>query len=106
MEPGAELCVLPRATKQHKLMFERVLDESPAERAKHYRTLARTAEANAAATNLPQARAAHLRSAHRWNTLAALMELGKDYTPRRIARVASARSRTRAPATAMPKTMG
>lgn len=67
-------------------MLERIFHETPAERARHYRVLAMTAEANAAATPLPSLRAAFLRSAERWNTLAALLEMGKGYSPRKVAR--------------------
>jgi hypothetical protein len=78
-------------------MFERVFGESPAERARHYRVLAMTASTNAAAASLPQLQAAYLRSAERWNTLAALMELGSGYTPRKIGKPVAARSSTRTP---------
>ncbi|MGH6890370.1 MAG: hypothetical protein ACREHF_14450 [Rhizomicrobium sp.] len=76
-------------------MFEQVLDESPAARARQYRALAMTAEASAAVESLPQLRAAYLRTADRWNTLAGLLELGSGYAPRKIAKPAAARSRTR-----------
>lgn len=66
-------------------MFQKTLGETPAERARHYRALAMTAESEAAATPLPALRAVFLRSADRWHRLAALMELGSDYTPRKIA---------------------
>lgn len=75
-------------------IFERVFDESPAERARHYRTLALTAEAEAAASSLPQLQAAYLRSAERWNTLAGLLELGNGYMPRKIVKQAAAPSGT------------
>lgn len=73
-------------------MFARVFNESPAERIRHYHALALTAQANAAASSLPQLRAAYLRSAERWNELAALMELGNGYTPRKIAKPVTTRS--------------
>ncbi|HEX4158521.1 MAG TPA: hypothetical protein VHY79_08590 [Rhizomicrobium sp.] len=66
-------------------MFQKPLAETPAERAGHYRALAMTAEDNAAATDLPALRAAYLRSADRWHKLAALMEMGTGYTPKKIA---------------------
>jgi hypothetical protein len=66
-------------------MFQKPFAETPAERARHYRTLAMTAEDYAAATGLPALRAAYLRSADRWHKLAALMEMGTGYTPKKIA---------------------
>jgi len=66
-------------------MFEKTFGETPADRARHYRTLALTAESDAAATPLPTLRAAYLRSAERWQTLANLLELGTGYSPRKIA---------------------
>jgi hypothetical protein len=44
-----------------------------------------TAESNAAETPLPSLRDAWLRSADRWLKLAALLEKGSGYTPRKIA---------------------
>jgi hypothetical protein len=79
-------------------MFQRPFAETPAERAGHYRALAMTAEENAAATGLPALRAAYLRSADRWHKLAALMEMGTGYTPKKIApRVRKAEARAAKP---------
>ena len=85
------------------LVFQKVFSETPAERARHYRTLAMTSEANAAATPLPALRAAYLRSADRWNTLASLLELGSNFNPRKIA--AAPRPRRRPVAAATPATV-
>ena len=74
-------------------MFAKSFAETPAERARHYRTLAMTAETSAAETSLPALRAAYLRSADRWHRLAALMELGAEYTPKKIAPRTSRRTR-------------
>jgi hypothetical protein len=79
-------------------MFQKTFDETPAERASHYRLLAMTAESTAAEMELPAMRAAYLRSADRWNKLAALLEMGKDYAPKKIA--SRTRSRSRKPGTA------
>lgn len=74
-------------------MFEKSFGETPAERARHYRALAMTAERNAAGTPLPALRALFLQSADRWHRLAALMELGGTYTPRKIVSRATRRPR-------------
>jgi hypothetical protein len=74
-------------------MFQKALAETPAERARNYRVLAMTAESNAAETPLPSLRDAWLRSADRWLKLAALLEKGTGYTPRKIAPRASRRPR-------------
>jgi hypothetical protein len=74
-------------------MFQRTFAETPAERARHYRTLAMTAESSAAESSLPALQAAYLRSADRWNRLAALMESGIGYTPKKIAPRHGPRSR-------------
>jgi len=74
-------------------MFQKSFDETPAERARHYRLLATTAECTAAETQLPSLRAAYLRSADRWYKLASLLETGTGYTPRKIAPRARPRSR-------------
>ncbi len=74
-------------------MFQKNMAETPAERAHQYRVLAETAECHAAETPLPALRAAFLRSADRWHRLAALMELGCGYTPRKITPRAARRPR-------------
>jgi hypothetical protein len=74
-------------------MFQKTFDETPAERARHYRLLAMTAESTAAETQLPSLRAAYLRSADRWHKLASLLEVGTGYTPKKIAPRARPRSR-------------
>jgi hypothetical protein len=66
-------------------MFQKTLAETPAERARHYRALAQTAEENAAGCSLPSQRDAYLRTADRWYVLATLLEKGAGYMPRKIA---------------------
>lgn len=66
-------------------MFQKTVEETPTERARLYRTLALTAEGNAAEAALPSQRDAYLRSADRWHILATLLEKGTDYTPKKIA---------------------
>ena len=61
-------------------MYEHIFAETPGERAKRYRELARAAEESAARESLPSIRAAYFRSAERWDKLASLMELGKGYS--------------------------
>jgi hypothetical protein len=80
-------------------MFQKSFGETPAERARHYRTLAMTAETDAAETPLPSLRAAYLRSADRWLRLAALMEMGTGYIPKKIAPRTNKRPRTPDPET-------
>jgi hypothetical protein len=64
-------------------MYEHIFAETPEERAKRYRELARAAEETAARESLPSIQAAYVRSAERWNKLASLMELGTGYTARK-----------------------
>ncbi|HEX4350027.1 MAG TPA: hypothetical protein VH251_06560 [Verrucomicrobiae bacterium] len=74
-------------------MFQKNLAETPAQRARDYRLLALTAESMAAETLLPSLRDAYLRSADRWHLLAALLEKGMGYTPKKIPPRTSPRNR-------------
>jgi hypothetical protein len=66
-------------------MLAETSDGTPAGRARQYRALAKAAKRDSAKTPLPSLRMTYLRSAQRWYKLAALLELGRDHSPRKIA---------------------
>lgn len=77
-------------------MYEHIFAETPQERAQRYRHLALAAGESAAREQLPEIRAAYLRSAERWNKLASIMELGIGHEPRRTSKADYAKSAKKA----------